>query len=92
MAGSCARFLNRPDPEPFSAEEVSKTADAPGIDGLLVDYAAKGSKIELEGTETVEDKATYRLEADQQARPFEPYLDRWHHVPRGQDRGPSAPV
>jgi len=54
-------FLNRPDPEPFSAEEVSKTADAPGIDGLLVDYAAKGSKIELEGTETVEDKATYRL-------------------------------
>jgi len=54
-------FLNRPDPEPFSAEEVSKTADAPGIDGLLVDYAAKGSKIELEGTETVEGKATYRL-------------------------------
>jgi hypothetical protein len=54
-------FLNRPDPEPFSAEELSKTEDGPGIDGLLVDYAAKGSKIELEGTETVEDKATYRL-------------------------------
>jgi outer membrane lipoprotein-sorting protein len=54
-------FLNRPDPEPFSAEELGKTADGPGIDGYLVDYAAKGSKIELEGTETVGDKATYRL-------------------------------
>ena len=54
-------FLNRPDPEPFSAEELGKTEDGPGIDGLLVDYVAKGSKIELEGTETVEDKATYRL-------------------------------
>jgi len=54
-------FLNRPDPEPFSADELSKTADGPGLDGPLIDYAAKGSKIELEGTETVEDKATYRL-------------------------------
>jgi outer membrane lipoprotein-sorting protein len=54
-------YLNRGDPEPFSAEEVSKTEDGPGLDGLLVDYVAKGSKIALEGTETVEDKATYRL-------------------------------
>jgi outer membrane lipoprotein-sorting protein len=54
-------YLNRADPEPFSAEELRKTADGPGIDGPLIDYAAKGSKIELEGTETVEGKATYRL-------------------------------
>jgi hypothetical protein len=31
------------------------------LDGPLIDYTAKGSKIELEGTETVEGKATYRI-------------------------------
>jgi outer membrane lipoprotein-sorting protein len=54
-------YLNRPDPEPFSAEELSKTLEGQGFDGQLVDYAAKGNKVELEGTETVEGKATYRL-------------------------------
>jgi hypothetical protein len=54
-------YLNRPDPEPFSAEELRKTEQGPGFDGPLIDYDAKGSKVELEGTEMVEDKATYRL-------------------------------
>jgi hypothetical protein len=54
-------YLNRGDPEPFSQEELRKTADSQIIDGPLIDYAAKGSNVELEGTETVEGKATYRL-------------------------------
>jgi hypothetical protein len=54
-------YLNRTTAEPFSADELQQTNEAAGIDGPLVDYAAKGSKVELEGTETVQGKATYRL-------------------------------
>jgi outer membrane lipoprotein-sorting protein len=54
-------YLNRTDAQPFSREELQKTLDGQGMDGPLIDYAAKGSKIELEGTEMVEGKATYRL-------------------------------
>jgi hypothetical protein len=54
-------YLNRADPEPFSPEELRKTGEASGFEGPLVDYAAKGSTVELAGTEMVEGKATYRL-------------------------------
>jgi len=54
-------YLNRADPEPFSEDEISKTREGQGFEGPLIDYAAKGNKVELEGTETVEGKATYRL-------------------------------
>jgi len=54
-------YLNRADPEPFSAEELSKTQEGQGFDGQLIDYAAKGNKIDLEGTEMVEGQPTYRL-------------------------------
>jgi hypothetical protein len=54
-------YLNRTTAEPFSPDELQQTNEAAGIDGPLIDYAAKGSKVELEGTETVRGKATYRL-------------------------------
>jgi hypothetical protein len=54
-------YLNRPDPEPFSPEELRKAVAQPDLDGPLIDYAAKGSKVELEGTEMVEGQGTYRL-------------------------------
>ena len=54
-------YLNRPDPEPFSPEELRKTAEPPDLDGPLIDYAAKGNKVELEGTEMLDKQATYRL-------------------------------
>jgi len=54
-------YLNRADPEPFSEEELSKSEEGQGFEGPLIDYAAKGNKVELESTETVEGKATYRL-------------------------------
>jgi outer membrane lipoprotein-sorting protein len=54
-------YLNRADPEPFSQDELRKIEEGPGLEGPLIDYVAKGSTIELEGTETVEGQATYRL-------------------------------
>jgi hypothetical protein len=54
-------YLNRPDAEPFSPDELQKALAAPPLEGQLIDYAAKGSKVELEGTEMVEKKPTYRL-------------------------------
>jgi hypothetical protein len=53
-------YLGRMDPEPFSAEELKKSAEQ-DFEGALIDYAAKGSKLDLEGTEAVDGKATYRL-------------------------------
>jgi len=69
-------YLNRADPEPFSPEELRKTEQGQGFDGPLVDYAAKGSNIELEGTETVEGQATYRLKVtDRQGHASHIWID-----------------
>ena len=58
-------YLNRADPEPFSAEELRKATEEPDLAGLLIDYAAQGAKegikVELEGSELVEGKGAYRL-------------------------------
>jgi outer membrane lipoprotein-sorting protein len=54
-------YLGRSSAEPFSPEEQRKSAANDELDGPLIDYAAKGSKLELEGTEMVEGNATYRL-------------------------------
>lgn len=60
-------YLNRANAEPFSPDELKKTEDGPGFDGPLIDYAAKGNKVELEGTEMVDGKATYRLKLTNKA-------------------------
>jgi outer membrane lipoprotein-sorting protein len=54
-------FLNRDDAEPFTAAELKSAASAEELDGLLVDYARKGTRVELAGTEQVEKKKTYKL-------------------------------
>ena len=54
-------FLNRHEVEPFTADEMQAAAFQSDLDGPLVDYAAKGTKAELEGTEKVEGKDNYRL-------------------------------
>ena len=51
----------RADVEPYSREELAFAASAPGIDGPLIDSAAKGSKVRLEGTEPIEGHPAYRL-------------------------------
>jgi hypothetical protein len=55
-------FLNRDDVEPFKPSELQAAASAAELDGPLVDYAAKGTRIEAAGTEKVEGKWTYKLE------------------------------
>jgi outer membrane lipoprotein-sorting protein len=54
-------FLNRNDVEPFSTQEAKLAADKPGLDGPLIDYAAKGTKVEFEAVEPVEGHAAYKL-------------------------------
>src|SRR5206468_1177102 len=54
-------FLNRNEVEPFTAEELKLAAVQADLDGHLVDYAAKGTKLELAGMEKVEDRDTYKL-------------------------------
>src|ERR1700730_16029442 len=47
-------YLNRNDWEPFSAEQAKASAGKWDMDGPLIDYAAKGTKVALEGVEKVE--------------------------------------
>ena len=54
-------FLNRHEVEAFTADEMKSVALQSDLDGPLVDYAAKGTKVELEGTDKVEGNDTYRL-------------------------------
>ena len=54
-------FLNRSDAEPFTADEMKTESERGDLDGPLIDYAAKGTKVELDGTEQVEGQGAYRL-------------------------------
>ena len=54
-------YLNRNDVEPFSEQEAKAQSDTGDLDGPLVDYAAKGTKIALEGMEPVEGRNAYKL-------------------------------
>jgi hypothetical protein len=54
-------YLNRHDVEPFSEEELKIASNQEELDGPLVDYAAKGSHVELDGTEKVEGRNTYKI-------------------------------
>jgi hypothetical protein len=54
-------FLNRHEPEPFSQEELKIASHQEELDGALVDYAAKGNRVELDGTEKVDGHDTYKL-------------------------------
>lgn len=46
---------------PYSAEEVLYARDAPGIEGPLIDHQARGIGVELDGTDTIEQRNAYRL-------------------------------
>jgi len=54
-------FLNRRVVEPYTTDEMKSESMQADLDGPLVDYAAKGTKIELDGVEKVEDRDTYKL-------------------------------
>ena len=54
-------FLNRRVVEPYTTDEIKAASMQADLDGFLVDYAAKGTKVELVGMEKVEDRDTYKL-------------------------------
>ena len=54
-------FLNRNDVEPFTQEEAKSQVGKWDLDGPLLDYAAKGTKVELESVEPVEGRNAYKL-------------------------------
>ena len=54
-------FLNRFEVEPYTADEMKIASVQADLDGPIVDYAAKGTRVELDGAEKVEGRDTYRL-------------------------------
>src|SRR5207244_12109959 len=54
-------FLNRRGVVPYTAEEMKTASMQADLDGPLVDYAAKGTRVELVGMEKVEDGDTDKL-------------------------------
>jgi hypothetical protein len=54
-------YLGRTSWDAYTSDEVKLSAAEPGIDGFLIDYAAKGAKVELVGTDKVESHEAYKL-------------------------------
>ena len=54
-------YLNRTDVEPFTPDEAKSEATKADLDGPLVDYAAKGTKVALAGVEPVAGHDAYKL-------------------------------
>ncbi len=54
-------YLNRLEVEPYTQEETKIALSQSELDGPLVDYQAKGTKIEYAGIEKVEGRDTYKL-------------------------------
>ena len=54
-------YLNRLEVEPYTPEEAKTSSTQAELDGPIVDYAAKGTRIELDGIEKVEGRDTYKL-------------------------------
>jgi len=54
-------YLNRHEVESYTADELKLAAQQPDLDGPLVDYAAKGISVTLDGRDKVDGKDTYKL-------------------------------
>jgi hypothetical protein len=54
-------YLNRREVEPFTDAELKATSMQSDLDGPLVDYAAKGNKVEAAGMEQVEGRNNYKI-------------------------------
>jgi hypothetical protein len=54
-------FLGRNEWESYTPEEVQLAADEPGVDGYLIDYAAKGARVESAGADKVDGHDAYKL-------------------------------
>jgi hypothetical protein len=54
-------FLNRETWEPFTADELKASQGKWELDGPLLDAAAKGTKVEVEGSDPIDGSPAYRL-------------------------------
>lgn len=54
-------YLNRMEVESYTPEELKMAAMQSDLDGPLMDYQAKGSRVELAGTEKLDDRLNYKL-------------------------------
>jgi outer membrane lipoprotein-sorting protein len=54
-------YLNRDDWEPFTPEQARSQRGKWDLDGPLIDYAAKGTKVELVGVEPIDGRDAYKL-------------------------------
>jgi protein SCO1/2 len=54
-------FMGRNEVEPYSEEELLSASQQDQLDGLLIDYAEKGSRLELAATEKVEGKEADKI-------------------------------
>jgi outer membrane lipoprotein-sorting protein len=54
-------YMNRNDWEPFSEEQAKASAGKWDMDGPLIDYAAKGTQVALEGVEKVDGNDAWKL-------------------------------
>src|SRR5260370_30997298 len=59
-------FAENKDVQPMSAEDLKSISDEADFDGPLVDYKAKGNRIELAGKEDFDGKPAYRLKLTSQ--------------------------
>ena len=55
-------FLGRDEVEPFTPVEAKAAEAWEELDGLLIDYVRKGTKVVLQGTESVEGNTAYKLQ------------------------------
>lgn len=55
-------FLGHNDAEPYTSDEMKLASQQQDLDGPLIDFAAKGTKVKLEGTELVDGSNTYKLQ------------------------------
>jgi photosystem II stability/assembly factor-like uncharacterized protein len=75
-------FGGKKDPEALGEDEMKDILEAADFDGPLVNYQAKGNKIEYVGTEPVEGTDTYKLKvtmADGEVRNY--FMDTEYFVP-----------
>ena len=54
-------FLGRNEVEPYTQEEMKQAAQQQQLDGFLVDYKTKGSKVEADGMDKVNGHDAYKL-------------------------------
>ena len=54
-------FLGRSEVEPYTADEMKSAMQQQDMEGPLMDYASKGTKLTLDGMEQVDGKNAYKL-------------------------------